>query len=659
MSRISRFTDLGNKINDPEDMKDVCKAWEESGLSQREFARNHSIHPASMNRYAQKWKILKEGGPDLFRASVCGGRPPLVDTTRIVNMRAKISENTDGKAQNNTVRGFKAMALQAIAETQESRGEAAQNVTISKSSLQRLRNDPILETTHVQKGQTKTVARIRAEGDPRNFFTFACVCIALILKAGLLAHLIMNWDATTFIIDEDGKLDVIKLKSEADTKVATLEKKSGLNFGCKWYYVHSAAGKVGWPVYVFADDSMEENEFDVYEIPGLGFNQQVTKMDLNLGYVVFTKTRNCCADFYRWFALNIIIPFVESLSTTEGNNEFVDSEGNPLPILIACDGEYIQISAFQDPDIRDQLKLLRITLIKSPASLSAKTQAADAGNMFKASKTKLSFAQPDDWDDPLLRRRLLEKVFNFRLTWKQEKKVKHAEGLLRVRYAIMSVMDTKIVREGFFNIRMFPVNPKKIMGSCTSKMTPQQLNEFVDKMGRGADEILDKGHIKDRLMDEWGLMRIEGDTKCREDGALQHMRAVWMNHEDVVDLFTLQRARALARQEVAATNRDPVIVGLRAQEKEARAAEKRRRAGMTEEEKKAEAAAKRRATNAARKAAKQVAMVHEREAARQPPPAVPIAAAPADIPADEDPDVDENDNNEENLDDSMAESDYF
>ena len=74
------------------------------------------------------------------------------------------------------------------------------------------------------------------------------------------------------------------------------------------------------------------------------------------------------------------------------------------------------------------------------------------------------------------------------------------------------------------------------------------------------------------------------------------MGAVWMNHQDIVELFTLQRARAIARQDVAATNRDPAIIA---------GSNKRRRAAMSQEEKRAEAAAKRKATVAARKAARQ------------------------------------------------------
>jgi hypothetical protein len=162
---------------------------------------------------------------------------------------------------------------------------------------------------------------------------------------GLAACMVMNWDATQFVIDPNGDMRVFKCKDEAN-KVASLVKDNDLPHAIKWYWLHNAAGQVAHPVFCIADDSLAEDAFEFYQVFGLG----VSMSPGDYGWLIITKTRNGNDKFYNWFATHVVFEFVDTIYASVGGGLW-GSDGEKMPVFIACDGEYIQIKAFQDSEI--------------------------------------------------------------------------------------------------------------------------------------------------------------------------------------------------------------------------------------------------------------------------------------------------------------------
>jgi hypothetical protein len=59
---------------------------------------------------------------------------------------------------------------------------------------------------------------------------------------------------------------------------------------------------------VIADASMNDSEFKYHLVEGLGNNNGAD----SAGWLVFTKTRACNPEFYRWFAKEVVVNFVKT-----------------------------------------------------------------------------------------------------------------------------------------------------------------------------------------------------------------------------------------------------------------------------------------------------------------------------------------------------------
>ncbi len=192
-----------------------------------------------------------------------------------------------------------------VNNTNRRRGHADNVTKIGKSTFTKLIGK--LEATP-KSCQAKPVARIVAELDPRNAYSMACMVLAFC--DDLDEHLIINWDATQFVLEGDGDSIVYTVKSiETEDIPVTSPSDSQLDFGIKLYHCHCAAGRVVPPVFVIADDSMDADALSVNKIEGLA-NTNGSDAE---GYLCFTKTRCCNAAFYRWFIREIVCPFVVTM----------------------------------------------------------------------------------------------------------------------------------------------------------------------------------------------------------------------------------------------------------------------------------------------------------------------------------------------------------
>jgi hypothetical protein len=399
--------------------------------------------------------------------------------------------------------------------------------------------------------------------------------------------------------------------------------KGKLPFAIKWYWLHNAAGNVAKPVFCIADDSLSENAFEVHQVYGMGLTQDVT----DFGWLVITKTRNCNDTFYDWFAENVVLDFIDSVRAK--TNLPLGADGKPMHCFIACDGEYIQIKAFQKPVVLAALLLRNIHLGKGPASLSQGTQASDKSKMFKASKKRLKFIEATDYKDDQLRFNL-KAIFDARQaagnTMSNGKIEQFVDGIQRVIYAIKTTLTPEIVKQGYRDIGMFPVNFRATMANCTKNVGLEQLNVMENKLEEGAVLMGTHGEITEPEMTNMGIINVTAG-KDKNERSMHRMRAVVMNDGHMVGKwlqYTASRNESNAAQaQRQAISANPNIAAERQALRDLRAAEILRRSNMTQQEKNAEAAEKRRNTIAAKKAAAAAAIAIQQPVQQQVQAAIP------------------------------------
>jgi hypothetical protein len=125
----------------------------------------------------------------------------------------------------------------------------------------------------------------------------------------------------------------------------------------KYFHLHNAEGNLAPCVFLMADPDLSDNEYVVVPIPGL-----VVVGDMSdTGYLVFTKTRCGNKEFFRWFGESIVAAFINKC---KNNYDYRYDNGESYRALVTCDGEPVQIEAFQSPHLLNLFEELEIDLGK-------------------------------------------------------------------------------------------------------------------------------------------------------------------------------------------------------------------------------------------------------------------------------------------------------
>ena len=238
-----------------------------------------------------------------------------------------------------------------------------------------------------------TDARAIAVPDIRNAVSFAAMNSYMVQSMHVNPRLILNADASQFKVGNDCKQQVeikyieterSKLKGPKKSKPSAPDK--GItSFFIKYFLLMSAFGDQADPIFVLADESMDENDIDVYEVAGLGVSNAVG----GKAWVVFCKTRSCNLKFFTWFNTSVLIPWVFNIKTAYhlSNDEIT---------WFQLDGEPVQIECYEFPSVLEALDESAIIVGKPPASTTATTQPCDRANCFKGpKKTNKSISDKD------------------------------------------------------------------------------------------------------------------------------------------------------------------------------------------------------------------------------------------------------------------------
>ena len=608
MLKLTRYQDLSDWVLLASDQKELCENILGSGMSAYAWSQRHNRNYQSIKRYMRKYRLWKSTGMDTFHDSY-GGRPPMIDDAGVINIRNDLRANLNSSTcQNSMTNQFQIRVEKEVAETKKRRGFAATECTVPKKFVREFKATNSFTDVVCQ---FKTHARIFAESDPRNLYSFAMMNQAFLSEID--ACCVFNWDATQYCVNAEGFATIVKCKSEGRDVVPTSLSAGGLGFAIKYYHFHNANGDVAPAVFIVADDTMSEDDLFWEEITGLSHTQLVDAS----GYLVFTKTRNCNAAFYRWYAFHVVAPFVLKCRNI---HKSVNADGTPMRAFVVCDGEASQIQVFQESGL---LQLMSETLIdfgKSPASCSAITQASDDSDFFNGSKKKLQRIRETDYIDKGLNARLKEVVGNRvdqdgnpRLT--SAKKTLVCNSLQQVVYSIKHVLTPEIVKTGYKRIGQYPLSFLTTMGRCTRPISARDMATMQEAIPDMVAIFRATGNLTEEQMDAAGILSVNDEAsnaRPKDDRPLHQQRSVIMNADDCVAKYRSyqnykaaepeRRATAMQQRQAAKEIREKKADEIKAR-KDIKEAEKLRRSNLTPEERRAEDKIKR----AANKEAKRVA----------------------------------------------------
>jgi hypothetical protein len=169
-----------------------------------DFALRHCLAKSTMKRYMKKYRTWKTTEVDTFHPSR-GGRPPLVDHDGIINIRQTLrTAVATQNCQTTMLSNFQIMLEGEVTNSKKRRGLAGLETRVSKKFVERIKeNNDFVEATC----QFKTHARIFAESDPRNLYSFAVMNEAFMGTRD--ASMCFNWDATQYCVDAEGHATIV------------------------------------------------------------------------------------------------------------------------------------------------------------------------------------------------------------------------------------------------------------------------------------------------------------------------------------------------------------------------------------------------------------------------------------------------------------------
>ena len=488
--------DLSRKSLTSEQKKWIGYQISSRQLTARYLHENYNISLDNLYRYARKY----EKGHSFYDNA---GKPPLLgefQKCEIVNF-LRTSDYQVRTPEYNA-------KLQELAQdTARERNQAVSQVkTISPRTKKRIEDELGIKTGNAE---ATTNARALATADVRNAVSFAAMNTLMVP----LSHpaLILNVDGTQFTVgcDSKGKIQV-KYVEAPNGPLKVLPQKStesGVAYFIKYYLLMGAEGFTSDPVYILADNEMPEEEFAVYEVPGLHAHTGMC----GKGYIVLCKTRCCNAAFYNWFNRSILIPFVEA------TRAHYDLQSDTLA-WFQLDGEPKQMECYSKSELLDVLEEHNIAVGKPPASTTSTTQPCDVGNCFKAPKTSLKHINTAESPrnthavnriEAVLKQH--EDTYGHKLPYAHKKMA--VEGLLKVQLALQNSMKRDMVCKSFAMCGIYPLSASQILNQCKTKIDTAEEERIMKSLDCLVERMKVQGELYEQDFDDFGIMTGTSGTK--------------------------------------------------------------------------------------------------------------------------------------------------
>lgn len=266
----------------------------------------------------------------------------------------------------------------------------------------------------------------------------------------------------------------------------------------KYYLLINAAGMAANPVFIVADAGMPEDAIDVYDCPDLYITATCKH-----AYIVFCHTRQCNYRFYEWFNSIVLIPMVCEVK------EFFAYENTTS--WFQLDGEATQLECFYNREMLQNLLLNCITVGKPPEGTTAATQPCDRGNCFRNAKTYNRMLNDKDVITNSSAIERLSEIFKSHYTEYPNTKISAADhkmailGLLRIQMSLHRSTNVYSIKRSFEKVGIYPYDLNQILSNFNVEWRHDELQNIINKLPEMAQQILKKGELLEKELDEWGI----------------------------------------------------------------------------------------------------------------------------------------------------------
>ena len=357
----------------------------------------------------------------------------------------------------------------------------------------------ILHAGAVQ-GQKKTEARIRAESDPRNVVTEAAMILAF--QPDSNPQLIWNEDDYQIQLRNDGKgverLIVLRDSNDSSPPTTQGSEQGDMGFSIKSRVLASPSGALGPMVLIVADSELRPNLMVVLKINGLNFSASDPTRP---GFLVIQQSRTTDIDFNIWYFNDVLVPYFKELRGSFSGEEL-------RTIFLTTDGEQKNIEAMMQEKSLQLMSDQQIIVGKHSASMSARGNDLDAGNLFKATQKKIKHMRQSfvESNAPVLKRALISALMSENcsesiLSTNRSKREQLAEGICRIVIACQQVMSPSLVQGGFeatgrWGMHGFDLDAR--LRASSYQWTAAQISLVKRELPSLVVIMRHQGHIKER-----------------------------------------------------------------------------------------------------------------------------------------------------------------
>ena len=191
-------------------------------------------------------------------------------------------------------------------------------------------------------------------------------------------QLIWNEDDYQIQLRNDGKgverLIVLRDSNDSSPPTTQGSEQGDMGFSIKSRVLASPSGALGPMVLIVADSELRPNLMVVLKINGLNFSASDPTRP---GFLVIQQSRTTDIDFNIWYFNDVLVPYFKELRGSFSGEEL-------RTIFLTTDGEQKNIEAMMQEKSLQLMSDQQIIVGKHSASMSARGNDLDAGNLFKA-----------------------------------------------------------------------------------------------------------------------------------------------------------------------------------------------------------------------------------------------------------------------------------
>jgi hypothetical protein len=312
--------------------------------------------------------------------------------------------------------------------------------------------------------------------------------------------------------------------------------------------VINAARNISRTVLLVADESIPVDKFYAHPLKAISSGARVG----DYGWIVFTRTRDACTSFWKFYFEHICLPEIQDVLYTLSKNTLVQLPANQRSCL-TLDGELKVLRAAMDPHIEQLFREHRVDVVKVGAGNTAISNALDVSTFFRTMKRKLKrFAKTGVTLHCTLIStqmayiyKMLRTVHSIRIPSLKRHKITQAVTVIAFCLNnggyTMDVGQRAFISAGQHIERSSKeadqrtVDAERIIRKGYAEVTEAEMKLMMDNLDHFCGIFKVRGQVTDAEFDEMNIPRLrEALYKQRDALHLQQQRAVLISHDETV-----------------------------------------------------------------------------------------------------------------------------